>query len=84
MHVAPAPEFRLFPENIAALIPRPVLGTPENAAWMGISRLDVIEDETVVTSQRGAVVIPVHRHRKRVANEHAPQSAAGAIAIGRC
>ena len=65
----PSPILSLLVQDIATGVERRVFGTPENAVRMRVSRRDVVADDIVVAAQRGAVVIPVDRHRQRVPNE---------------
>ena len=69
MNAALAPVLRLLMQDIAARVERRVFRAPEDAAGMRIAWRKVVAHDAVVASKHRPVVIPVNRHRKRVADE---------------
>ena len=66
------PVLRLLVQDVAALVERRVGRAPEDAVRVRVSGSQVIPHDAVIAAQRGAVVIPMHRHGEGVADEGAP------------
>ena len=68
----PAPE-------VYNALERGVFRAPKNAIGVGVLRREVVAHMAVVAVERSAVVIPMHGHGQRVADEGAPGEAGQAI-----
>jgi hypothetical protein len=66
------PVLCLLVENFAASIERMVFGIAENAIGMWVPGCNVIADNAVVTTQSGAVVVPMNWHCQGVSDKGAP------------
>ena len=72
VNVPPAPVFRLVVEDFAARVQRGVFRAPEDAARMRIPWREIVAHDAVVPVERRPIVIPMDRHRQRVADEGTP------------
>ena len=79
VNAALAPILRLLAEDVAALVQWRVFGAPEDAVGMRVFRCQVVAHDAVVTLQCGAVVIPMNRHRERIADQGTPRGSGALI-----
>ncbi len=75
VNAALPPVLRLLVQDVAAFIERRVFRAPKDAVGVRISRCKIIPHHSVVAMERGAIIIPMHRHGMSITNEGAPDEA---------